>query len=425
MVRARADDVTRAGKGDSASAMNSKSKTRIWPWVLLALLWCVAMLNYLDRQVIFSIFPLLQRDLHASSVQLGLASTLFLMTYGAASPFAGYAADRFGHARMILLSLAIWSVASFLAGIAPTMPMLLGTRAVMGLSEAFYIPAALGLLVKVHEERFRSLATGIHQTGCYAGIIGGGIFGGLAATVYSWRSLFMMLGSVGVIYAVVLLISLRGPREQHDEPVERPSLPPLLQNQSVLLYIVVFVVFSIATWMLYTWLPLYLYEHFGMSLIQAGFEATFWLQCTSFGGAFLGGALADRLQVRVPTARILVQAGGLAIACPFLILLSHTNSQTVVILALITIGLGRGCFDANTAPILAQIVGTERCATAYGLLNCAGCLVAGITTLGGGWMRQNVSFSMIFAGAGLTLLGGIACLAWLAREAGAGSTTTF
>ena len=391
-------------------------RRRIWPWILLALLWCVAMLNYLDRQVVFSIFPLLQRDLHATSVQLGLAGTLFLLTYGAASPFAGYAADRFGHSRMILLSLTIWSAASMLAGITHSMPELLWTRAAMGLSEAFYIPAALGLLVKVHEERFRSLATGIHQTGCYAGIIAGGTLGGLAEHSYGWRSLFLMLGSVGVGYAVVLWMSLRAPRDRSSEVITKPEFGSLLSDFGMFLYILVFVVFSIATWMLYTWLPLYLYEHFHMSLLAAGFEATFWLQCASFAGAFFGGLVADRLQQRFSTARVFVQAGGLALACPFLILLSHTNSQAVVIIALITIGLGRGCFDSNTAPILAQLVGTERCSTGYGLLNCAGCIVAGITTLLGGWMRQHVSFSLIFVGAGLTLIAGVACLFLLAKR---------
>jgi len=396
--------------------MDRKTTGGMWPWVLLALLWCVVLLNYLDRQVVFSIFPLLQRDLHATSVQLGLAGTVFLLTYGVTSPFAGYAADRLGHVRMILLSLAIWSIASFLAGAAHTMTALLWTRAAMGLSEAFYIPAALGLLVKVHEERFRSLATGIHQTGCYAGIIAGGTLGGLAEHAYGWRSLFMMLGAVGVGYAAILWLALRSDQAVAEEVTEKPNFIGLLGNGVLGIYITVFVTFSIATWMLYTWLPLYLYEHFHMSLVAAGFEATFWLQTSSFAGAFLGGIVSDRVGVRVPYARALVQAGGLALACPFLILLSHTNSQTLVVLALITIGLGRGCFDANTAPILARIVGTERCSTAYGLLNCAGCLVSAMTTLAGGWMRERMTFSLIFAGAGLTLLLGVLCLVAVATQ---------
>jgi MFS family permease len=399
---------------------NSAKAGRVWPWLLVAILWGVALLNYLDRQVVFSIFPLLQSDLRATSIELGLCGTLFLLFYGVTSPFAGYAADRCGHGRIILLSLAIWSIASLSAGRAHNMPEMLATRAVMGLSEAFYIPAALGLLIRVHGERSRSLATGIHQTGCYAGIIAGGTLGGLAEHCYSWRTLFAVLGLCGVVYAIVLGIVLRGFGEASRSGAKLNFLP-LLQSWALRVYAVVFMVFSIATWILYTWLPLYLYEHFHMSLVGAGFEATFWLQTMSFAGAFLGGLVSDRLVSRGGSVRMLVQAAGLAIACPFLLVLSSTNSKTVVILALISIGLGRGCFDANTAPIMAQVVGAKRTSSAYGILNCVGCIVAGFTTLAGGWMRENMNFSLIFAAAGVTLFGGIICLLTLAKSSVAAS----
>ena len=385
-----------------------------WPWLLLAMLWCVALLNYLDRQVIFSIFPLLQRDLSATSVQLGLCSTLFLLFYGLASPFAGFAADRFGHRRIILLSLVIWSIASLLAGHSRSMPQMLATRAAMGLSEAFYIPAALGLLVSVHRQRFRSLATGIHQTGIYAGVVAGGTLGGLAEHQYSWRSLFAVLGLCGMLYAVLLVLVLRR-KGTGTSWHAIPAFAPLLQNLKLRLYTFVFMTFSIATWMLYTWLPLYMYEHFHMSLVKAGFVATFWLQTASFAGAFLGGALSDKLAVGRPVMRVLVQAVGLTLACPFLLALSHASSQVAVVLALVSIGLGRGCFDANTAPVLAEIAGEDRCSSAYGILNCAGCITAGVTTLLGGWMRQSAGFSLVFTAAAAALLAGIACLLLLAR----------
>ena len=392
----------------------------LWPWLLLAMLWCVALLNYLDRQVIFSIFPLLQRDLHVTSIELGLCGTVFLLFYGATSPFAGVAADRYGHGRIILLSLVIWSMASLLAGRVHDMPEMLATRAAMGLSEAFYIPAALGLLIRVHGERSRSLATGIHQTGCYAGIIAGGTLGGLAEHSYSWRTLFAVLGLCGVVYSIVLGIALRRFGGASLSDVKLDFLP-LLRSWALRIYTVVFMVFSIATWILYTWLPLYLYEHFHMSLVAAGFEATFWLQTMSFAGAFLGGVVSDRLISRGRSVRMLVQATGLAVACPFLLVLSRTNSKIVVVLALISIGLGRGCFDANTAPIMAQVVGAKRTSSAYGILNCVGCIVAGFTTLAGGWMRENMNFSLIFAAAGVTLLGGVICLLTLAKRSMAAS----
>lgn len=391
-----------------------KTTKSSWPWFLLGLLWCVALLNYLDRQVIFSIFPLLQRDLHATSLQLGLCGSLFLLFYGLASPFAGYAADRFGHRRIILLSLVIWSIAGLVAGQVHNMPQMLLTRAAMGLSEAFYIPAALGLLVSVHSARTRSLATGIHQSGIYAGVIAGGTLGGLAEHTYSWRSLFLVLGLCGVIYGVLLASLLRRTALTSTQAC-RTAFTPMLSNRSLQVYTLVFMVFSVATWMLYTWLPLYLYEHLHLSLAAAGFQATFWLQTASFAGAFGGGALSDRLALRTPGVRLLVQGGGLALACPFLLLISHTTSMVLVILALVSIGLGRGCFDANTAPITADMVGAERCSSAYGILNCAGCIVAGFTTLAGGWLRQHVSFSVVFTAAGAVLVVGVVCLLMLAR----------
>ncbi len=396
------------------------SLSRLWPWLLLVLLWGVALLNYLDRQVIFSIFPLLQRDLQATSVQLGLTGSVFLLTYGLMSPFAGLTADKFGQGRIIVASLIIWSASSFLAAHAHSMAEMLWTRAAMGISEAFYIPAALGLLIKVHEERFRSLASGIHQTGCYAGIIAGGTIGGLAEHSYSWRAIFAVLGLIGVIYSAILWTVLRVHRSREvNATARRVNVGALLKSLGLRIYTMVFMAFSIATWMLYTWLPLYLYEHFHMSLVAAGFESTFWLQTTSFAGAFIGGAVSDRCARRYPAARVIVQASGLALACPFLFALSHTGSQTVVIVALISIGFGRGCFDANTAPILAHMLGPELCSSAYGILNCAGCIIAGLTTLLGGWMRQNMSFPLVFTGAGLALAGGVFCLVLLYRSAGA------
>lgn len=388
----------------------------LWPWLLLALLWGVAALNYLDRQVVFSIFPLLQADLHASSVQLGLTSASFLITYGLVSPFAGVTADRFGQGRIILFSMVVWSIASYLAGHVSTISQLLITQAAMGFSEAFYIPAALGLLIRTHKERFRSLATGIHQSGCYAGIIAGGTIGGLAEHHCPWRTIFILLGCIGVAYAGVLWLVMRKRRAPGTCTDQGFVLATLARNAGLRLYTLVFVAFSIATWMLYTWLPLYLYEHFHMSLIAAGFMATFWLQTTSFAGAFLGGLLADHLARSVFNARVYVQIAGLLLACPFLAALSFADSRAVAILALVTIGLGRGCFDANTAPILAEVVSPELSSSAYGILNFAGCFVAGLTTLSGGWIRQNLSIRLVFPAAGLALLGGIWILTRVARQ---------
>ena len=300
-----------------------KRSYQIWPWLVVALLWVVALLNYLDRQVIFSIFPLLQNELGANSVELGLMSTVFLFTYALFSPFAGYIADRFGRGRIIIGSLVVWSLACVGATQVHSVFGMLASRAGMGVSEAFYIPAALALIVEIHGERSKSLAAGIHQTGCYSGIILGGTLGGMAGQSYGWRPLFGVLGIIGVAYAVILWAVLRN-REHSVTEQRAPQLEvaSLFHSTRLRVFTGVFVAYSAATWILYTWLPLYLYQRFHMSLLAAGFEATFWIQAACFVGAFGGGFFADRPSRSSGRRRVLVQTFGLALACPFLLILT-------------------------------------------------------------------------------------------------------
>jgi MFS transporter, Spinster family, sphingosine-1-phosphate transporter len=124
-----------------------------YKWLVVALLWMVALLNYLDRQVIFAVFPLLKNELRVSSVELGFLGTSFLWVYGLLSPFGGYVADRFGRRRVILFSLAVWSAITWLTGHVRSYHELLLARAGMGISEACYLPAALALVADFHDEK--------------------------------------------------------------------------------------------------------------------------------------------------------------------------------------------------------------------------------------------------------------------------------
>jgi MFS family permease len=332
---------------------------RLNPWLLVALLWVVALLNYLDRQVIFSLFPLVGKDLNAGSVELGLTSTVFLWVYGLLSPFAGYLADRFGRARVVLISLLVWSAVTWLTGHAQNITQLLTARALMGISEACYLPAALAMIVEAHSERSRSLATGLHQSGLYAGVVLGGVGGGWMGQHYGWRPVFIILGGVGLAYVTILYFFLRRAGESRAAAAHAPrfasSMKTLLGLPGFKTVVAAFSLFSFAGWVAYTWLPVFLYEQFRMSLTEAGFFATFFIQAASFAGVVTGGIFADRWSRRSPRARLLTQAVGLAIGAPFLFVIGLTASQVLLILALATYGLGRGFYDPTRCPWSANL----------------------------------------------------------------------
>jgi len=385
-------------------------RSTIYPWIVVGLLWVVAVLNYLDRQVIYSVFPLLQAELHLSNVQLGLISSVFLWVYGLLSPFSGFLSDRYGRKRIIVSSLLVWSLVTWLTGKVSNFAELLGTRALMGVSEACYLPAALALIVSYHGNRTRSLASGLHHSGLYAGVVLGGAGGSWLGERYGWRWAFLVLGAAGVVYVLILALLLREPKSA---TADQPRSAALGFGQAVLeltrlsgygKMVLVFSTIATANCVIYTWLPLYLYQHFRLDLTAAGFSATFYIAAASLAGILVGGWLADRLSHRTPRGRLQTQALGLWLAAPALWLVGTTTSVGLLIGALILFGLGRGFYDCNVMPVLCQVARPDLRATGYGVFNLGGCLAGGAVTLLAGALKETVGLGTIFQLTGLLLL---------------------
>ncbi|HEY4206199.1 MAG TPA: MFS transporter, partial [Puia sp.] len=195
-------------------------KSKIYPWVVVGLLWIVGMLNYLDRQMLSTLRPAMQKDIGelASATNFGYLMGIFLWIYALMSPVAGVIADRVNRKWLIVMSLFVWSGVVFSMGYASSFRALYVLRAVMGVSEALYLPAALSLIADYHGNRTRALAIGIHMTGLYLGQALGG-FGGTLAAARSWQSSFHLFGLVGVVYAGVVMLLLRDkPRDGSGRP---------------------------------------------------------------------------------------------------------------------------------------------------------------------------------------------------------------
>ena len=383
-------------------------------WLVVGLLWLVALLNYLDRLMITTMREPIKEAIAMTDAQFGLLSAVFLWIYGALSPFGGYLADRFSRRWVILGSLGVWSVVTWLTGKVDSFEGLLAARALMGVSEACYMPAALALIADYHAGSTRSLATGLHMSGIYAGAALGGL-GGFVAEHWGWRSGFAIFGAVGVGYALLLLWFLKDAPvseavliSNSDEQAKRPSLKEGLLSlfgvRSFCVLLLLNVFFGVSNWGISAWLPTYLREHFHLGLGAAGMSATGYIQVASFIGVLLGGVWADRWTRRNPNARALVPAIGFWVACPFLFIAAITDTLPVAIGGLIVYGLGRGFFDANHMPILRQAIDERYSATGYGFLNFTSCAAGGVMIYVGGRLKDaQVDLGHVFQFAAIAL----------------------
>jgi len=353
------------------------------------LLWPVALLNYLDRQIFATMKKSIMEGVPdiVTEARFGELMAIFLLIYGLLSPVGGLLADRLNRRWVIVGSLGVWSVITWLTGHAQTFEQLWWARALMGVSEACYIPAGLALIADYHDGGTRSRAIGIHQSGIYTGMILGGMGGFIADSSYGWRAGFHWFGAAGVIYAVVLMVFLRN-RQRGMESVAATtsvtsSLKELLSLGAFLLLVLYFTLPGMPGWIVKSWMPALLAEKFHLGQGQAGMSATLWVTLASLGGALLGGYIADRWMQTTSRGRIYTSAVGMVLCIPALFGVGYATSLGTAIASLILFGIGWGFFDTNNMPILCQIARPELRATGYGLMN-----MMSITL--GGWAVKKI-----------------------------------
>lgn len=358
-------------------------ENKTYPWLLVMLLWGVALLNYMDRQMLATMRPSMQVDITElqSATRFGQLMGIFLWIYGLMSPVSGLIADRLNRKWLIIGSLFVWSGVTFSMGYADSYNSLYVLRAIMGVSEALYIPAGLSMIADVHSDKTRSLAIGIHMTGLYIGQAIGG-FGATIAASFSWHTTFHAFGLIGMLYALVLLLFLKekrssgqlsvsqGPALQKQSALQSLSL--LARNGSFWLLLLYFAVSSLPGWAAKNWLPTLFAENLQLPMSKAGPIATVTIATSSFIGVLMGGLLSDKWIRTNIRGRIYTSAIGLALTIPSLLLLGFGNSILSVVLAAICFGTGYGMFDGNNMPILCQVVPSQQRATGYGLLNMTG-----------------------------------------------------
>ena len=397
--------------------MQLKDK-KVYPWVVVALLWVVALLNYMDRQMLSTMQEAMKVDIAElnQAEAFGVLMAVFLWIYGIVSPFAGLVADKVSRKWLVVGSLFVWSAVTLLMGFATTFEQLYLLRGLMGVSEALYIPSALSLLADWHEGKSRSMAIGIHMTGIYVGQAIGG-FGAVAAAMFSWKSTFYWFGIIGIVYSAVLLLLLHE-NPKHGQPVSQPDTDVrrkgsifsefgmVLSNWTFWIILFYFAVPSLPGWATKNWLPTLFADNLGMPMQHAGPMSTITIAFSSFIGVIAGGYLSDHWVQRNLRGRIYTGAIGLGLTIPALILLGYGHSTAAVVGAGMLFGIGFGMFDANNMPILCQFVPARCRATAYGIMNMTGVFAgAAVTQVFGKWADGGQ------LGYGFALLGGVVATA--------------
>lgn len=377
-------------------------------WLVVGLLVPVALLNYLDRQMLAAMKTSVMQDIPGIKLEAnwGKILALFKWVYAFLSPLGGYLADRYSRRHVIAASLFVWSAVTWTTGHVHSYEGLLITRAIMGVSEAFYIPAALALIAEYHYGPTRSRAIGLHQMGIYAGVMLGGLTGYAAENPdLGWRWAFNVAGLVGILYALPLFLILKNPaRPSSTTAASRPSpggaLKELLTNPSFVLLVLYFTLPALAGWVVRDWMPAILKAEFKIGQGKAGVSATFYWQIAAIFGAILGGWLADRWMQRTPRGRIYVSAIGMALIVPAMFGVGYspqTGQLWVAIAFLGLFGLGWGFFDCNNMPILCQVARPDLRATGYGLMNLVSIGCGGLADWGFGALRdRNVPLFGIF-----------------------------
>ncbi len=369
-----------------------------YKWEVLALLWLAFFINQADRQVFNVVLPLIKADLHLSDVQLGTIALTFNIVFALLIPLAGYIGDIFSRKWIVVVSIAFWSIATMFTGISNGIFMLILTRSIAtGGGESFFAPANYALLASYHKNT-RALAMSIHQTSYYLGIILSGFVAGYIGQNYGWRNAFYIFGAAGLVLWVVLMVRLKDKTDDKtDEIIEKirfsEALKVLFKTPTAILLILAFsgMIFIQTGFM--TWTPTYLYENFKMSLSQAGFNSVFYTMIFAFVGVIIAGKYSDRLAIKNPGSRLVMQSCGLLCAAPFTVLIGSSKVIFVIYIGLAGFGFSRAFFDANTYTILYDVIHKKYHSTITGIMIMTGFLVGSLAPLILGYLKPILGLS--------------------------------
>jgi MFS family permease len=320
--------------------------------------------NFADRQVVVPLLPLLRQQMSLTDSQLGSLQTGLLIVLAAASIPCGFFADRWSRIKIITAGVIFWSVATIACGFATSFTLLLVARALIGVGEAAYAPAAQSMISDSFPYQRRANAQAIFASGMLLGGAAGQAFGGLMGEVHGWKYTFILVGIVCMIPALLVFKLPEPPRRPRSEVV------PISSLLSVPAYVAMLVAGTAITFSsvsLLTWGIDFARDYKQFSLREAAVSLAAVALLSLVFGVLTGGFLADRLQRKYPYGRILVIAAAFLFAAPFVLLAIQTEEKWLFLAALFIGGFFMSWYHGPVTAVLHDLTPQRAHATSIGV----------------------------------------------------------
>jgi MFS family permease len=375
-------------------------KNNLYKWELLFWLWLAFFFNQADRQVFNIVLPLIKVDLGLTDTQIGLIASIFVLCVGLCTPIAGFIGDLFSRKKVIVISLFVWSVATFFTGMSYSIIQLIFLRSIaVGGGEAFYAPSANAIICE-HHTKTRALAMSIHQTSLYIGIILSGVLGGLIADHYGWRSCFYLFGGIGIILAIILTWRIKPSKiVTHSSSFSetknfiRDAFSILIKKPSAMLLGGSFICLVFVNVGYLTWMPSFIHEKFNLTVTQAGFSSMFYHHAFAFIGIIFGAMLSDKLAVKSKYNRLIIQSLGLLIGAPFIFGMGQAKTPVLVYICLAGFGFFRGVYEANFVTTIFAVVEPRFRASVIGVVYLFVFTIGSLSPFLLGYFKQSFGLS--------------------------------
>jgi MFS transporter, Spinster family, sphingosine-1-phosphate transporter len=321
----------------------------------LLLLTGLNFLNYIDRNVLYAVQPLIEKEFHLDYAQVGFLTSAFFVCYMVAAPLIAPLADRYSRKWIMAAGAFVWSAATLLSAVTHTYHELLLRHVIVGIGEATFVAISPAFLSDLFPENIRGRVMGLFYLATPVGSALGFIVGGYLGHHYGWRAPFMICGIPGFFLGLAVLAlrePVRGASDHLADTAERGSIRGLARNKAYWTITLGAAMMTFAIGGLQVWMPTFLVKMRHLHLDQANLIFGGMTVVSGTVATLLGGWLGDRLLPRTPAAYQLVSAIGMALSIPAIMVAVFWRGPAMYP----AIFLGEFFLLLNTAPLNAALV---------------------------------------------------------------------